>query len=104
MSFGHRFPQENTNLTSLKKADKVAPLDYYVARWVIPNVPVIGMPPATLDIVFYIEGDQAKRLYNPMIHVKYKRRVEGDYAVEQRYGLWLAKDYIPITRKIPPWI
>jgi hypothetical protein len=99
MSFGHPFPLENTNLTTLKKADKVAPLDYYVARWVLPSVPVIGMPNSTIDIVFYIEGDQAKRQYNPMIHQKYKMFREGEYTVEQRYGLWLAKDYIPIVRK-----
>ncbi len=99
MSFGHRFPAENTNLSVLKKSDKVAPLDFYVARWAFPAVPVNGMPNSTIDIVFYIEGDQAKRRYNPMIHPKYKMWREGEYTVEQRYGLWLAKDYIPITRK-----
>ena len=99
LSFGHCFPQENTNLAVLKKSDKVAPLDFYVARWVFSKVPVNGMPNSTLDIVFYIEGDQAKRQYNPMIHPKYKAWRPGEYNVEQRYGLWLAKDYIPITRK-----
>lgn len=99
LSFGHRFPEENTNITSLKKSDKVSPLDYYVAKWVFKAEPVIGMPNSCVDVVFYIEGDQVKRQYNLMIHQKYKAWREGEYNVEQRYGLWLAKDYIPITRK-----
>ena len=99
LSFGHRFPQENTNLTNLKKTDKVAPLDYYVAKWVFPKEKIDGMPNSTIDIVFYLEGDQAKREYNPMIHQKYAAWKPGEYNVEERYGLWLAKDYIPIDRK-----
>lgn len=97
--FGHPFPKENTNVTELKKSDKVAPLDFYVAHWIFPNEPVLGMPNSKMDIVFYIEGDKIKRKYNPMIHEKYATHKEGDYNVEQRYGLWLAKDHIPITRK-----
>jgi hypothetical protein len=34
ISFGHPLPEENTNVNSLRHADKVSPLDYYVARWV----------------------------------------------------------------------
>ena len=32
-----------------------------------------------------------------MIDPKYKAWRAGEYNVEQRYGLWLAKDHIPIT-------
>lgn len=99
LSFGHKFPQENTNLATLKKTDKVAPLDYYVARWIFPQVKVDGMPSSTIDVVFSLEGDQAKRAYNPMIHQKYAAWKPGEYNVEERYGLWLAKDYIPIDRR-----
>lgn len=99
LAFGHPFPAENTNLTTLKKSDKVSPLDYYVAKWVYKDEPVIGMPNSRIDVVFYIEGDQAKRQYNPMIHPKYHTWRAGEYNVEQRYGLWLSKDCIPITRK-----
>ena len=99
ITFGHPFPQENTNLSTLKKADKVSPLDYYVARWVIPNVPVDGKPGSVLDIVFSLEGDQAKRVMNPMLHQKWKMWAEGEYNVEDRYGLWVCKDFIAIDRK-----
>ena len=99
LAFGHHFPTENTNLATLKKSDKISPLDYYVAKWVYPDEPVVGMPNSHINVVFYLEGDQAKRQYNHMLHQKYKTWKEGEYLVEQRYGLWLAKDYIPITRK-----
>lgn len=99
LTFGNVFPDENTNVTSLKKSDKVAPLDYYVAKWHGQDIPVEGMPDYTIDIVFTIEGDQIKREYNKMIHERYAGWQEGEYNVEQRYGLWLAKDYIPITRR-----
>lgn len=99
ISFGHIFPPENTNITQLRKSDKVSPLDYYVAKWKAKKIPVQGMPDSTIDIVFYIEGDQIKREYNKMIHQKYTVWNEGEYNVEQRYGLWLSKDYIPIARR-----
>ena len=44
VSFGHLFPAENTNVASLRQADKVSPLDHYVARWVVPDVPVRASP------------------------------------------------------------
>lgn len=99
LAFGHPFPQENTNLTTLKKSDKVAPMDFYVARWVFPSVPVDGKPGSTIDIVFSLEGDQAKRVINPMVHEKWKSWTDGEYNVEERYGLWICKDFIPIDRK-----
>lgn len=99
ISFGHIFPPVNVNLTDLKKQDKISPLDFYVARWVYKSVQVKGMPNSKIDIVFGLEGDQAKRTYNQMIHKHYASWNEGEYTVEQRYGLWLCKDFIPICRK-----
>ena len=99
LSFGHVFPAANTNLTELKKQDRVSPLDYYVARWQFPKVQVKGMPNSRIDIAFGLEGDQAKRTYNSMIHKPYASWNEGEYTVEQRYGLWLCKDFIPICRR-----
>ena len=99
LSFGHPFPAENTDIRSLKTKDKVAPLEYYVAKWIFRDEAVIGLPGSKLDVIFFIEGDQAKRAYNKMIHEKYTAWVSGQYKVEDRYGLWLCKDFIPITRK-----
>jgi len=99
LKFGHLFPEVVTDVRSLRSKDKISPLDYYVARWVFPNEPLIGMPGAKLDFVFYIEGDEAKRTYNKMIHKPYDYWRPGQYLVQDRYGLWLCKDSIPIERR-----
>ncbi|KAB2931762.1 MAG: hypothetical protein F9K24_12580 [Leptonema illini] len=98
LRFGHIFPAQNCNLKDLKKIDAVSPLEYYVAKWVIPGESVIDFPDNKIDIVFYLEGDKAKREYNEMIHKKYSAWRSGEYNVESRYGLWLCKDFIPIER------
>jgi hypothetical protein len=99
LDFGHKFAEVNTDIRALKGKDRVSPLDYYVARWVFNNIPVIGKPGSQIDFVFYIEGDRAKREYNKMIHEKWQVWKPGEYDVGWRYGLWLCKDYIPIQRK-----
>ncbi len=99
LEFGHRFAAVNTNTKSLQAKDKVSPLDYYVARWVLPAVKVIGYSNSTIDIVFYIEGDEAKREYNKMIHRPWATWKPGEYIVGSRYGFWLCKDHMPIQKK-----
>jgi len=99
LEFGHPYPQVVTNIGTLKKTDKVSPLDYYVAKWIFPNEQVLSMPNVRIDFVFYIEGDKAKRAYNPMIHEPYTSWKPGEYWVQDRYGLWLCKDYIPIEQR-----
>lgn len=99
LKFGHKFADVNTDVRTLKSKDKISPLDYYVAKWIFPGVQVIGKPGCKLDMVFYIEGDKAKREYNKMIHEKWQVWRPGEYDVTWRYGLWLCKDYIPIQRK-----
>ena len=64
LKFAHPFPKQITDIRKLRRLDNVEPLDHYVARWVFPREPVIGMPGVHLDFVFYIEGDKAKRTYN----------------------------------------
>ena len=60
---------------------------------------MIGYPDSQLDFVFYLEGDKAKREYNKMIHERWANWLPGQYNVQDRYGLWLCKDYIPIERR-----
>jgi hypothetical protein len=99
LKFGHPFLKENTDIRTLRTLDKVSPLDFYVARWVFQDKPVIGMPSVMLDFIFYIEGDKAKRSYNKMIHEAWTSWQDGQYTVADRYGLWLCKDFIPIERR-----
>ena len=99
LEFGHRFADVNTNTKALQAKDKVSPLDYYVARWVLPKVRVIGHPNSMVNIVFFIEGDEAKREYNKMIHRPWATWKPGEYTVGSRYGFWLCKDCMPIQKK-----
>jgi hypothetical protein len=85
--FGHPFPEENTDIRLLKNKDKESPLDYYVAKWQFKDEALIGMPNSRIDFVFYVEGDQARRTYNKMLHEKYQPWLPGYYNIEQRYGL-----------------
>jgi len=99
LKFGHPFPEAKTDIRKLKSSDKVSPLDYYVAKWSFSNEPVIGIPGSHVDFVFYLEGDKSKREYNKMIHERWTYWRPGQYNVQDRYGLWLCKDYIPIERR-----
>ncbi len=103
LKFGHPFPKVNTNMNRLKKLDKVAPLDFYVAKWKFKKIQLIDLPTITIDFIFFIEGDKAKRNYNKMIHEPHTIKSPGQYKVQDRYGLWLCKDYIPIETK-NPWV
>ena len=99
LRFGHPFPEVKTGIRELKNSDKISPLDYYVARWIFPKEPLIGIPGENIDFVFYLEGDKAKRKYNEMIHEPRTSWRPGQYNVYDRYGLWLCKDYISIERR-----
>ncbi|MFQ5885284.1 MAG: hypothetical protein ACE5IO_09315, partial [Thermoplasmata archaeon] len=70
----------------------------FVKRWLFAKRSVIDFPGKFIDMVFYIEGDEAKRSYNRMIRARGKTPEYGMYKVEERYGLWASKDYIPIKQ------
>lgn len=96
--FGHVFPTEKHNIHQLLKEHGPSAADYYVKRWVktghLPEFPDIEY-----QAVFYVEGDSAKKAYNDMIRRQGVIPRPGMYRVQERYGLWLAKDFIPVERK-----
>jgi len=98
LSFGHVFPQENKDVEKLFNDEGVSAPKYYVRRWRkegrLPN-----FPDKEYQAIFYVEGDAAKRKYDPMLRRPGYTAPEGAYAVRERYGLWLCKDYIPIEQK-----
>jgi hypothetical protein len=100
--FGHQFACEDFNIKSLRQKDPGAPTKYFVKKWFEKGIPVKNFPDVHVDIVFYIEGDKAKE-YNPMIRRQGRKKKEGMYAVEERYGLWACKDNLPIQR-VNEWI
>lgn len=98
LSFGHIFPQENSNLNQLfDRYLEQAPNWYCKRKTKSGSLP--GYPQYHYDMVFYIEGSYVKYAYNELIRRKGRARIPGDYTVQQRYGLYLCKDYIPIALK-----
>lgn len=49
--------------------------------------------------MFYVEGTKVKYSYNNMIRRPGYSAPEGAYTVQDRYGVWLCKDYMAIQRK-----
>ena len=99
---GHQFAAENFNMKNLRQHDPGSPTKFFVKKWWEKDIPVKGFPHVNIDIVFYIEGDKAKD-YNPMIRRQRRRVRDGMYAVEDRYGLWACRDYLPVQR-VNEWV
>ncbi|OEU67069.1 MAG: hypothetical protein BA867_01190 [Desulfobacterales bacterium S5133MH16] len=102
ISFGHTFPEENSSIDSLFEELEFDAADHYVKRFIYANERLKNHPEVTFDLVVSVEGDQAKRKYNPMIQER-SRKETGRYKVSDRYGIWICKDHIPITR-VNEWI
>lgn len=103
--FGHQFAQVSDNIKRLRETYQDDWPKHYVKKWVFPEQPIPGYPSSTFDMVFYIEGDSAK-LYNPMLRRKGRKPENWHYTVQDRYGLYPAKDWIPLpsSQRINEWI
>lgn len=102
LTMGHPFAEENNDINRLYDAYGETAADYYVKKFVYQNQTLESMPEIKFDVVIYFEGDEAKRLYNPMIRMR-KNNATGKYKVSDRYGLWLCKDFVPVQR-VNEWI
>lgn len=98
IQFGHVFPMENHDIDKLQRESPGDWTKFYVKRWVFKDYPIRNNPGKSLDFVLFLEGDSAKRGYNPMLRTPRSRAVleYGTYKVEERYGLYACKDYIPV--------
>ncbi|MDQ6786748.1 MAG: ATP-binding protein [Acidobacteriota bacterium] len=98
LTFGHTFPAESPNATKLFDTYHNSAPDNFCKKWIksgnLPNFPHIQY-----QAIFYVEGKQVKYGYNTMLRRQGYSAPEGSYTVQDRYGLWLCKDYIPIQRK-----
>ncbi|MGC9973698.1 MAG: ATP-binding protein, partial [Bryobacteraceae bacterium] len=100
LTFGHVFPPVSEALDKLLDIHKGAAPEHFVRKW--PKQPerkvLKNFPDIAYEVVFYLEGDAAKRAVNPLIRGKGRTVQGGAYNVQDRYGLWLCKDHIPIQR------
>ena len=62
-----------------------------------------NLPEIKYQAVFYVEGTKVKYEYNPMIRRSGYTAPEGSYTIQDRYGIWVCKDFMPIKR-VNEWI
>jgi hypothetical protein len=98
LTFGHQFPPESDDVNKLFSQHMVQAPHHYCRRF-----PLSGHLPRHPEVryrgIFYVEGRRIKYDYNPMLRRPGYAPPDGAYTVQDRYGVWLCKDYIPIQRK-----
>ena len=98
IKFGHVFPEESTSVQNLFDKYLVDAPKWYCKK-IVKEKSLKNYPEIKFQAVFYIEGTRVKYSYNPMIRRHGYAAPQGAYTVQERYGLWLCKDYMPIQRK-----
>ena len=94
----HGFGVESPSVDDLLSEYKFRAPDYY-CRHVVRQGTLRNHPEISYQAVFSIEGSQVKYSYNPMLRRQGYQAPRGAYKVQDRYGLWLCKDFIPIQRR-----
>lgn len=104
--FGHPFPQVSNNIKQLAQWYQDTWPKYYVNKWRFVSVPIEDYPSSTIDVVFYLEGDSAKRQHNQMLTRPGRTREHWHYTVSERYGLYVCKDWIPLppNQRVNEWV
>jgi len=98
ISFGHYFPPQSEDIDKLFDRLLVAAPDHYCKRKIIEGK-LKKHPDIQYQAVFSIEGNKVKKKYNPML----AKKQTGAYTVQERYGVWLCRDFIPVQR-VNEWI
>lgn len=96
---GHYFPEESVPINSLFDQYLTKAPDYYSKRILKKDIHLAEFPDIKIDAIFQIEGSRVKYSYNQMLRRSGYQAPNGSYTVQERYGLWLCKDFIPIQRK-----
>jgi hypothetical protein len=95
---GHIFPKNSNNINKLFEDHLTRAPDYYCKK-IIKEGFLKNYPEISYQAIFSMEGKYAKYDYNQMLRRSGYSAPEGAYTIQERYGLWLCKDHIPIQRK-----
>jgi hypothetical protein len=98
LSFGHPFPPESESVNVLFDRYTVQAPNYYSRRLIVSGS-LPNHPEVRYNGIFSVEGKRVKYDSNPMLRRPGYNAPDGAYTVQDRYGLWLCKDFIPIQRK-----
>jgi len=98
LDWGHVFPKESENSNEL--FDKhLADAPNHFSKIIKKQGYLKNSPEVKYEAIFAIEGTKVKYDYNKMIRRKGYVPPKGAYTIQERYGLWLCKDFIPVQRK-----
>lgn len=95
---GHHFPSDSKPITKLFEDYLTKAPDYY-SKKITKTGQLKSFPEINYQAVFSIEGKYVKYEYNEMLRRPGYSSPTGGYTIQERYGLWLCKDFIPIQRK-----
>ncbi len=98
IEYGHIFPKESVTLEELLTTYDAKAPDYYCKR-IKKAVCLKNHPEIKIQVIFSIEGKYLKYNYNNMLRRPGYTAPSGSYTMQERYGLWLCKDFIPIQKK-----
>jgi hypothetical protein len=98
IEWGHFFPKDSKNIDTLFETYLTKAPNYYSKR-ILRIGHLKNYPEIQYEAIFNIEGKNVKYDYNPMIRRRGYSAPRGAYTIQERYGLWLSKDFIPIQRK-----
>lgn len=95
---GHYFPSDSSDINKLFEDHITKAPDQYVKR-IIRSGFLKNSPEIKFQAIFVIEGKYKKYEYNKMLRRPGYSAPNGSYTIQERYGLWVCKDHIPIQRK-----
>ena len=98
ITFGHYFPDDSKSVSVLFD-EYLAEAPKWFCKKIVRSGNLENLPEIHYDAIFCIEGTRVKYDYNRMIRRSGYSSPVGAYSVQERYGLWLCKDFIPVQRK-----
>lgn len=95
---GHYFPEDSKDINKLFEQYLVKAPDYY-SKKIVRTGTLKNFPEVRFNAIFCLEGKYTKYSYNEMLRRPGYSAPKGAYTIQERYGLWMCKDFIPIQRK-----
>lgn len=95
---GHYFPENSDDINKLFETYITKAPDYFCKK-IVKTDHLKNFPEINYQAIFAIEGRYVKYGYNNMLRRPGYSAPTGSYTIQERYGLWLCKDFIPIQRK-----
>ncbi|MDN5292055.1 MAG: hypothetical protein PWQ06_2294 [Anaerophaga sp.] len=98
INWGHYFPEDSISIDKLFEQYLTKAPNYY-SKQIKKYGTLKNHPEISYEAIFNIEGTNVKYAYNEMLRRRGYNAPRGAYTIQERYGLWLCKDYIPVQRK-----